>query len=77
MDFDCQGNLLVANWNSGYIEVFTANGDHSARIKCPFKKVSNLDFKPGSQEVYVTEHDEDGLWKFTWKNEGKRHYCHL
>ena len=77
MDFDVEGNLLVANWNSGFIEVFDSDASHIVRIKCPFKQVSNLDFKPGTKEVYVTEHDNNALWRFTWENEGRRHYCHL
>ncbi len=78
MDFDCEGNLLVANWGSGHIEVFGPEGAGvKERIKCPFDKVSNLHFKPNSTEVYVTEHDTHGLWKFNWKHCGRKEFCQL
>ena len=78
MDFDSEGNLLVANWGGSYIEVFTANGGSpTLRIKCPFDKPSNVHFRPDSKQVYVTEHDSDSLWTFEWKYKGKKQYCEL
>ncbi|ESP05381.1 hypothetical protein LOTGIDRAFT_227997 [Lottia gigantea] len=78
MDFDEDGNLLVAHWGSGHIEVFGPDGGKPRqRIKCPFQKISNLHFVPKSKTVYVTEHDDDALWKFTWERPGKPQYCEL
>lgn len=58
MDFDEDNNLLVAHWGSGFLEVFgSEGGSPHTRIKLPFAKVSNLHFKKGTKEVYVTEHD--------------------
>ena len=78
MDFDSEGNLLVANWGSSHLEVFgPEGGDPKYRVHCPFSKPSNMHFKPNSTELYVTEHDSHGLWKFNWKNEGRKEYCEL
>ena len=76
MDFDEAGSLLVAHWGSGFIEVFSSEGGKPAkRIKCPFKKPSNLHFAQKSNTVYVTEHDSHALWKFEWERNGKLQYC--
>lgn len=76
MDFDEENNLLVAHWGSGFLEVFgPEGGSPHTRVKCPFSKVSNLHFKKGTKEVYVTEHDSYGLWKFEWQRPGKLQYC--
>ena len=78
MDFDAEGNLLVANWGGSHIEVFgPKGGSPNLRIKCPFTKPSNLHFHPDSQQVFVTEHDSDSLWTFEWKHKGLKHYCEL
>ena len=78
MDFDEDNNLLVANWGSSHLEVFGCDGGvPHTRIKCPFSKPSNLHFKRGSNIVYVTEHENHGLWKFEWKNKGKPQYCDI
>lgn len=47
------------------------------RIKLPFKRVSNLHFRPGSNEVLVTEHDNHALWRFEWKHAGAPQFCEL
>lgn len=76
MDLDEKGNLLVAHWGSGYIEVFQPEGGHPIkRIKCPFDKPSNIHFQPNSNVVYVTEHTNHGLWKFQWENKGMPQFC--
>ncbi|GFN98539.1 diisopropyl-fluorophosphatase [Plakobranchus ocellatus] len=76
MDFDEQGNLLVAHWGAGVIEVFCPDGkDPVKRIQCPFDKPSNLHFKPGSNIVYVTEHTHHGLWQFEWECKGMPQFC--
>ncbi|KAK6990866.1 diisopropyl-fluorophosphatase [Biomphalaria glabrata] len=76
MDFDETGHLLVAHWGSGYIEVFPPTGGEPVqRIKCPFDKPSNLHFKNNSNEVYVTEHTNHGLWSFEWEHKGMAQYC--
>lgn len=76
MDFDEHDNLIVANWGGGHLEVFSsAGGDPITRIKLPFCKPSNVHFKPGTNTVFVTEHQFHGLWKFDWKYKGKKQYC--
>ena len=76
MDFDEDGFLLVANWGGGHIEVFPpAGGAPSTRIRCPFDRVSNVHFRPNSNEVLVTEHDDDALWSFEWRAKGRKEYC--
>uniref|UniRef100_A0A0B6ZM12 SMP-30/Gluconolactonase/LRE-like region domain-containing protein n=1 Tax=Arion vulgaris TaxID=1028688 RepID=A0A0B6ZM12_9EUPU len=76
MDFDENGNLLVAHWGSGFIEVFgSEGGEPIQRIKCPFDKPSNLHFEPGTSNVYITEHTNHALWKFLWESQGKPQFC--
>ncbi|CAL1528121.1 unnamed protein product [Lymnaea stagnalis] len=76
MDFDEHGNLLVAHWGSGFIEVFSPDGGEPIkRIKCPFDKPSNIHFEPGTSFVYVTEHTNNSLWKFQWEAKGMPQYC--
>ncbi|KAK7099756.1 diisopropyl-fluorophosphatase-like [Littorina saxatilis] len=76
MDFDDKGNLLVAHWGTGHIEVFSPEGGSPAkRIPTPFKTPSNLHFQPKSRTVYMTEHDNNGLWKFEWETCGMPQFC--
>ena len=76
MDFDDKGNLLVAHWGSGHIEVFSPDGGSPVkRVPCPFQKPSNIHFEPKSQTVYVTEHEFHGLWKFEWETCGMPQFC--
>lgn len=76
MDFDENGNLLVAHWGSGYIEVFGPEGkDPIKRIKTPFEKPSNVHFHPSSNKLIVTEHDTDGLWEIEWESKGMPQFC--
>ncbi|GAB1603366.1 diisopropyl-fluorophosphatase-like [Argonauta hians] len=76
MDFDEENNLLVANWGSGHIEVFSPEGGQPIhRIKCPFMKPSNLHFEPHSKTIYITEHENHAVWKFNWKRNGKMQFC--
>ena len=78
MDLDKGGNLLVAHWGSGHIEVFSPEGGTPAqRITCPFQKPSNVHFVPGGKTVYVTEHDYNGLWKFDWTEYGMPQFSDL
>lgn len=77
MDFDEEGNLLVANWGSSHIEVYSASGELIGRIKCPFKKASNVHFKPNSNELFITEHCNHALWQTKWQSKGKKQFCEL
>lgn len=77
MDYDEEGFLLVANWGSGHLEVFDPLGKLTERIKCPFANPSNLQFKPNSSQVFVTEHEFHGLWRFDWRCKGQKQYCEL
>ena len=76
MDFDEDNNLLVANWGSSHIEVFGPDGgEPKMRIRCPFEKPSNLHFKPQTKTVFVTEHENNAVWKFEWQRNGKKQFC--
>jgi len=76
MDFDSEGNLLVANWGGSSIDVFSPHGRLIERVMAPFTKPSNVHFGgPDGQWVYVTEHDHNGLWKFHWDRPGQPQYC--
>lgn len=78
MDFDSEGNLLVANWGGAHIEVFgPSGGSPIERIQCPFSNPSNVHFRPDSWQIFVTEHDSDSLWSFEWKHKGAKQFCDL
>ncbi|XP_041358416.1 diisopropyl-fluorophosphatase-like isoform X2 [Gigantopelta aegis] len=78
IDFDKHNNLLVTYQRSGSIEVFPPGGGWPVKsIRCPFTCPSNLHFRPGSRDVYVTEHQYDGLWRFEWECGGKPQMCDL
>jgi gluconolactonase len=70
IDFDAAGNLLVANWGGASIDVFSASGQLVERIFTPFEKPSNIEFRPGSKELWVTEHSQMSVWQTRWKFEG-------
>lgn len=64
---DDEGNVLVANWGEGTIEIFPPEGGNpQARIRCPFTHPSSLLFHPDSSDLYVTDHIEGALWKTKW-----------
>ena len=78
MDFDEEGYLLVTNWGSFHIDVFAPHGgDPVLRIKCPFANPSNLEFRPNSNEVFVTDQSVNGLWTFEWRVKGRRKWAYL
>lgn len=77
MDWDIEGRLLVANWGSGFLEVFNRQGILINRVSLPFKKVSNVHFKPDSSELYITEHDNHAIWKTNWLSKGAKQFCDL
>ena len=77
MDYDTEGNLLVAHWGGGSIDVFSPEGSLIERIELPFEKPSNVHFGGADKKsVYITEHDNDGLWLLeSWKYPGQPQYC--
>lgn len=75
MDFDEQGRLIVANWGSWHLEVYSPAGEHIKRVRCPFRNPSNVHFAPGSRMLYVTEHEYHGVWQFEWECPGQVQYC--
>jgi gluconolactonase len=71
MDFDIEGNLLVANWGGSSIEVFDTSGLLIERIATPFEKPSNLHF--GGDDgctLIITEHTHDAVWRTRWRQPG-------
>ena len=79
IDFDEEGYLLVTNWGTSYIDVFAPHGgDPVLRIKCPFASPSNLEFRPNSKEVFVTDQSvNNALWRFKWRVKGRRKWAYL
>ncbi len=76
MDFDEKGNLLVAYWGGGTIDVFDRMGKPVKRIRLPFEKPSNVHFGgPENRTLYITEHDTNGLWKLEYEFAGQPQYC--
>jgi len=75
MDFDAEGHLIVANHGAGLLEVFGPGGELVRRIETPFDKPSNVHFAaPGSTELWLTEHDENGIWRFDYGVAGQDQY---
>ena len=78
MHFDEEGYLLVTNWGTSHIDVYAPNGGEPVlRIKCPFANPSNLEFRPNSNVVFVTDQSVNGLWKFDWRVKGRRKWAYL
>ena len=78
MRFDEDGFLLVTHWNAQHIGVFGPEGGKPLiLIKLPFKKVTNLAFRPNSNEVYVTEETYNSLWSFNWRAKGAKLWSDL
>lgn len=76
MDFDIDGRLLVTNHGARTIDVFDPSAKLVERVRTPFAKPSNLHFGGADKSwVYVTEHDENALWKFRWDRPGQPQYC--
>lgn len=66
LDIDAAGNVLVAHSGASFIEVYSPGAKLIGRIKCPFRRPSNLQFAPGSCACYVTDHDTHAVYKFDW-----------
>ncbi|CAH1787076.1 unnamed protein product [Owenia fusiformis] len=75
MDFDTNGNLLVTDYKGGMIYVFDANGGGPlCQLKLPMKRTTNIEFRPNSNEIYITG---DALWKLDWKYNGTKRYWEM
>jgi gluconolactonase len=71
MDFDSQGNLLVAHWQGASIDVFDPRGKLIERITLPFASPSNLHFGgPDGQDLYITDLGNGSVWKTRWRYPG-------
>jgi gluconolactonase len=71
IDFDCEGNLLAANWGGSMIEVFDRNGEPLEQMRTPFDQPSNLHFGGADgRTLWVTEHTNNAVWKTTWRYRG-------
>ncbi|CAH1787079.1 unnamed protein product [Owenia fusiformis] len=76
LELDEEGNLIVLEYESGTMYVFGPNGGSPmCRINLPFLNATNIVFTPNSNELYMTEHEFDGLWKIHWKHKGMKQYC--
>jgi gluconolactonase len=52
IDFDTDGNLLVAHYGAGHVDVFSPSGERVEEIATPGERVSNLEFS--GHELYIT-----------------------
>ncbi len=76
MDFDADGNLLVAHVGASSIEVFSPEGKLIERIQTPFERPSNVHFeKPNSKHLLITDMSNGSIWRTTWKRPGQPQYC--
>lgn len=75
MDFDSEGNLLVANWGGSSIDVFDPSGVLINRLMLPFPSPSNVHFKGlGSKTLLITDHEHHGLWKAEYSSSGQMQF---
>lgn len=75
MDFDAEGNLIVAHFNGSSLDVFDPQGKLIERVDTPCTQPTNVHFAGAdSREVYVTAIDKGELFKFTWKRSGQLQY---
>ena len=64
IDFDADGNLVVANYGEGELDVFDPDGGLVARVDLPFEEVTNLHLGgPDGRDLVLTEHATPGVWK--------------
>jgi gluconolactonase len=71
IDFDEEGNLLVAHWGSGGLDYYAPDGTLIQHIKTPFLSPSNVHFGgPDGKTLIVTEHTENGVWETRWHCRG-------
>ncbi len=76
MDFDVEGNLLVAHYAGSSIDVFAPDGTCIERVATPFANPTNVHFRrDDSGIVYVTEISEHTLWRFRWDRPGQKQFC--
>ena len=75
MDCDTQGNLLVAHWKGGSIDVFDPQGGLLERIALPLVSPSNLHFGGSDkQSLYITELSSGVVLQTRWKHPGQPTY---
>lgn len=71
MDFDVEGNLLVANWGGSAIEIFDRKGKHIDAIATPFPKPSNVHFGgPDGRRLVITDNGNHAIWETRWRRAG-------
>ncbi|CAH1802320.1 unnamed protein product [Owenia fusiformis] len=73
MDFDKEGNLIVTDYVSSTLFVYGPDGGPPiCQLKLPFKHVTNINFRPDSNELYITA---KSLWMLRWNSNGMERYC--
>ncbi len=73
IDFDATGNLLVANYGEGELDVFDPTGGLVERVELPFEEVTNLHLGgPDGRDLVLTEHASPGVWTSRWSAPGIR-----
>ena len=76
MDFDVEGNLLVAHWKGSSIDVFDPQGSAIERIETPFDRPSNVHFGgEDGKSIYITELSNGAVWRTTWRCAGQNVIC--
>jgi gluconolactonase len=55
MAFAADGNLYVAHYNGGCVEIFDPSGQHLGAVSIPGANVTNIAFAPDGETAVVTE----------------------
>jgi len=68
MDYDINGNLLVAHWRGSSVDVFDAGGKLLDRLMLPFESPSNVHFGGSDgRDLYITDLGNGAVWKTRWE----------
>lgn len=63
MAFAANGNLYVAHFNGGSVEIFDPSGTHVGAISIPGANVTNIAFAPDGETAIVTEVSTASLYR--------------
>ncbi|CAH1787840.1 unnamed protein product [Owenia fusiformis] len=75
IDYDEKGNLIVTDTDSSILFVFDINGGNpTCQLKLPTTRLTNIHFRPDSNELYITG---DALLKLQWKYNGMKQYWEI
>lgn len=72
MAFDANGDLYVAHYGSGTVDVFDANGALVEQIAVPGEKPTNVAFAPDGETLVITEVATASLYRVRLNVAGQR-----